>query len=157
MTDIRGELIANPKWRHIWFPDTLWIHPDLVAAGLTEDDLPITDLRVSTLRMELEKIDFPPAFRNAETGELQIVTGGEIPAMPVDHHKGFDCVKLKLTDDASGESVTKRYLLFCPQGTNGAGTDYGDDGTWHGEPTREDEARNKANEEWLEWIENPSG
>jgi len=150
------DILANPKYAHFWSTPGGYIHPALVKEGFTPDSFPITDLRVSMLRMELEGIEFPDEFYDSNTGELQIVTGGGIPTIGVHNYKGFDCVKLKHTPD-HGDSYTLRYLLFCPKGTNGAGKDYGDDGTWHGERTREDDARDKANQAWLEWVGNPGG
>ena len=124
------DIIGDPQYAEYW------------ADNREELDPPIINFQLSYYRCyEENDFGFPPEFITDE-GEFRIVVSGSVPTI-VDNRNGFDCVY------QGGE----RYMLFCPEGTNGAVKDYGDNGTWHGEPTRDDDVRNEANEAWLEWVE----
>jgi len=119
----------------LWTPEAFYIHPALVAAGVTRADFPIkaSDSEgVANIkgRAELEGFDLPYCSGNEErrknwpNGMPEFFTG-DTSNMILRGQNGYQYLK-------NGDV----YQIVA------------DDGTWHGERQRDDEARDAANAAW---------
>ena len=131
----------------LWTPEEFYIHPALVAAGVTRADFPVYASGIEGVanikgRAELEGFDLPYCSGNEDrrknwpNGEPEFYTKPLDPGAITRGQNGYQYVKFQ------GSDV---YQIVA------------DDGTWHGERERDDEARDAANAAWKKIVDKLAG
>ncbi len=121
----------------------MFIHPTLVAAGITEADFPFTNPVTIDGRAVVENFPIPYASGDRERRYQWWTEDGQPAYFP----KEFLWPEAVLLGMNGYNYVGISGFYFIVEDT----------GAWHGERLRDDEARDADKDAWAARIENPAG